>query len=99
MAKLGQERMADIKGRFTYALCDFSKQGRSHTVKGPFEAVVSSIAIHNVRSPEIVRNIYHELFLLVRTDGSFLNYDRQNIPLDKQMEWLRDVGFAGVTCL
>jgi SAM-dependent methyltransferase len=27
MTKLGQERMADIKGRFEYVLCDFSKAG------------------------------------------------------------------------
>src|SRR5215470_12992641 len=54
MAQVGRERMKDLNGRFDYAFCDFSQAGWTKKVHGPFEAVVSSIAIHNVRSPEIV---------------------------------------------
>ena len=62
MAKLGRKRMKDLKGRVKYVLCDFSKPGWSRKIKGPFDAVVSSIAIHNVRSPDIIRAIYSETF-------------------------------------
>src|SRR5262249_38584677 len=66
MAKLGRKRMQDLKGRVKYVLCDFSKPGWSRKIKGPFEAVVSSIAIHNVRSPEMISAIYRETFPCVR---------------------------------
>ncbi len=34
MAKLSRERMADLKGRFSYVICDFSKPGWSQTLGG-----------------------------------------------------------------
>ena len=98
MAKLGRERMEDLKGRSSYVLCDFSRQGWSRKLKGPFEAAVSSIAIHNVRAPNTIRSIYRELFPLVKRGGCFLNFDRMFPPLDDQMEWLRETGFKDVKC-
>ena len=47
---------------------------------GPFEAVVSSIAIHNVRYPERIRGIYREVFPYVAPGGCFLNLDRVEAP-------------------
>jgi ubiquinone/menaquinone biosynthesis C-methylase UbiE len=96
MMKLGIQRMADLKGRFDYVLCDFGKTGWSRKLTGPFEAVVSSIAIHNVRSPDIVRSIYEEIFPLVKAGGCFLNFDRPRPPWEDQMQWLRESGFQGV---
>ncbi len=96
MAKLGRERMKELKGRLKYVLCDFSKPGWSRKIKGPFEAVVSSIAIHNVRSPDIIRAIYGETFSLVKPDGCFLNFDRMTPSLKDQIKWLREAGFENV---
>jgi ubiquinone/menaquinone biosynthesis C-methylase UbiE len=96
MMKLGTERMDDLKGRFGYVLCDFSKPGWSQKITGPFEAVVSAIAIHNVREPEIIEGIYNEIFSLVKGGGCFLNFDRTNSPLDEQFKWLRKAGFRNV---
>ena len=42
---------------------------------GPFDAVVSSLAIHNVRFPDRIRAIYAEVFPLVAPGGCFLNLD------------------------
>jgi ubiquinone/menaquinone biosynthesis C-methylase UbiE len=98
MAKLGRKRMASFKGRFKYVLCDFSKPGWSRKINGPFDAVVSSIAIHNVRSPEIIRSIYEETFSLVKTGGCFLNFDRMTPSLKVQVAWLKAAGFANVKC-
>lgn len=98
MAKLGRARMKPLKKRFQYVLCDFSKPGWSRKIKGSFDAVVSSIAIHNVRSPEIIRSIYAETFSLVKTGGCFLNFDRMTPSRDEQMIWLNEAGFANVKC-
>ncbi|MGB7948982.1 MAG: class I SAM-dependent methyltransferase [Candidatus Binatia bacterium] len=96
MAKLGRERMKPLRGRIKYVLCDFSKPGWSRKIEGPFEAVVSSIAIHNVRSPDVIRAIYDETFSLVRPGGCFLNFDRMTPSLKEQMKWLREAGFDKV---
>ncbi|HEU4341929.1 MAG TPA: class I SAM-dependent methyltransferase [Candidatus Binatia bacterium] len=98
MAKLGRKRMKHLNGRFRYVLCDFSKPGWSRKIRGPFDAVVSSIAIHNVRSPDIIRSIYEETFSLVENGGCFLNFDRMTPSRKEQMTWLREAGFTDVKC-
>jgi len=98
MAKLGRARMKPLKKRCTYILSDFSKPGWSRKIKGSFDAVVSSIAIHNVRSPDIIRSIYAETFSLVKTGGCFLNFDRMTPSRDEQLSWLKEAGFADVKC-
>jgi tRNA (cmo5U34)-methyltransferase len=98
MATLGAERMRDLSGRFEYVLCDFARAGWSEKLKGSFEAVVSSIAIHNVREPKIIKRIYEDAFPLVKAGGCFLNFDRHRPPIEDQMQWLREAGFKDVKC-
>ena len=98
MAKLGHERMKDFVGRFSYVVCDFSKPGWSLKLKGEFDAVVSSIAIHNVREGKIIRAIYRDAFSLVKPGGCFLNFDRQRPPLAEQLKFLSAAGFSDVKC-
>ena len=95
MAKLGQERMKKLTGRFDYVLCDFSKPGWTEKLTGPFEAVVSSIAIHNVDA-KIIERIYNDIFPLVKSGGCFINFDRERPPLDDQFQWLKTAGFQDV---
>lgn len=92
------KRMKDLEGRFAYVICDFSKPGWSKKLTGPFEAIVSSIAIHNVSSPKIIRAIYEEIFLLITAGGCFLNFDRVHSALEDQLKWLRGAGFKNVNC-
>lgn len=99
MAKLGRQRMEHLTGRFDYVLCDFSKPGWRQKIEGSFDAVVSAIAIHNVRSREIIKSIYAETFLLVKTGGCFLNFDRMTPSKEDQLTWLREAGFSDVRCL
>lgn len=94
MMKLGRQRMASCGGRFSYVLCNFGKSGWSQKVTGPFEAVVSSIAIHNVNSPNVIRGIYEEIFTLVKPGGCFLNYDLVQPPWEDQLKWVKQAGFA-----
>jgi tRNA (cmo5U34)-methyltransferase len=96
MAKLGHERMKDFEGRFRYVVCDFSQPGWSLKLRGQFEAVVSSIAIHNVREGKIIGEIYREAFSLVKPGGCFLNFDRQRPPLNEQLEFVKAAGFSDV---
>ena len=98
MAKLGRERLKDFTGRFEYVICDFSRHGWSKLMPGPFEAIVSSIAIHNVNSPNTIRGIYDDAYTLIQPGGCFLNFDRHEPPIEDQMKWLRNAGFQDVNC-
>ena len=44
-------------------------------ISGEFDAVVSTIAIHNVRHQERIRSIYNDVFTLVSKGGCFFNAD------------------------
>jgi ubiquinone/menaquinone biosynthesis C-methylase UbiE len=96
MLKLGRQRLAKLKGRVKFVQCDLSKPGWSKTIKGPFDVIVSSIAIHNVREHEIIRAIYAETFGLVKVGGCFLNLDRMTPSVSEQLKWLRAAGFKNV---
>jgi cyclopropane fatty-acyl-phospholipid synthase-like methyltransferase len=98
MAKLGAKRMAALRRRVKYALSDLSEPGWSKKLGGPFEAAVSSIAIHNVRSHDIIRSIYAEIPALVTAGGCFLNFDRMTPSLNQQLRWLMEAGFENVQC-
>jgi ubiquinone/menaquinone biosynthesis C-methylase UbiE len=96
MTALGIERMKDLKGRFSYASADLRKLGWSRAALGPFEAVVSAIAIHNVHEADIIRAVYGEIFPLVKKGGCFLNYEILTHPLAHHLEWLGAAGFEDV---
>ena len=94
MAELGRQRMSKWKGRFDYVIADFSKPGWSRAIPGSFDAIVSSIAIHNVRVPATIEEIYKEVFQLLKPGGCFLNVDLVFVPLSKQLDWLSAAGFS-----
>lgn len=98
MAKLGGERLSEHEGRFAYVIADFSRHGWSKLIPGPFAAIVSSIAIHNVNSPNVIRGIYEDAYALVQSGGCFLNFDRHEPPIEDQMKWLQGAGFTDVQC-
>lgn len=98
MAKLGRKRMALFKRRCKYVVCDFSKPGWSRKIAGSFDGVVSSIAIHNVRTPETIRSIYKETYGILKPGGCFLNFDRMHPSKKDQIAWLKGAGFTKVKC-
>ena len=98
MITLGQTRLADLKDRVRHVQADFSSPGWSKKIDGPFEAVVSSIAIHNVRAYETIQAIYGEVLSLLKPGGCFLNFDRMRPSRDEQLQWLKELGFQNVQC-
>jgi ubiquinone/menaquinone biosynthesis C-methylase UbiE len=96
MAKLGRQRMARWGRRFDYVIADFSEPGWSGAIHRSFDAVVSAIAIHNIRLPGIIAASYKEIFRLVKPGGCFLNVDLLFVPMAKQLGWLTAAGFSEV---
>jgi len=70
-----RERLSWASERVSFVPCDLSDPTWNQALTGSFDAVVSGIAIHNVRYPERIRGIYAEIFDVVAPGGCFLNYD------------------------
>ena len=96
MLALGRERLAKFKDCVAFIQSDLSEPGWSKKLAGPFDAVVSSIAIHNVREHATIRSIYGESFELLNPGGCFLNLDRMRPSVNEQLDWLREAGYQQV---
>ncbi|MFC6357195.1 class I SAM-dependent methyltransferase [Luethyella okanaganae] len=76
-------------GRVTVVDADLNDPSWVGTVGGPFDAVVSSTALHWLQ-PEVLTRVYFELAGLIRTGGVFLNgdhlcYDETSQPVLRQV--------------
>src|SRR4051812_7721721 len=70
-----RQRLAPYGNRTRFVQSDLLSAEWTKGIDGPFDAVVSSLAIHNVRFPDRIRAIYQEIFPLVAPGGCFLNLD------------------------
>lgn len=73
MFEHARQRLAWAAPRVTFARSDLRKPDWTAVLEGPFDAVVSAIAIHNVRDLERIRAIDREIYELVAAGGCFLN--------------------------
>jgi len=75
MLDQAKKRLAAYAPRVGFVQADLRDPSWMDAVGGQFDAVVSSIAIHNVRRPDLIRNIYGQVYDLVAPGGSFFNLD------------------------
>jgi tRNA (cmo5U34)-methyltransferase len=98
------ERLATYGDRVAYARADLRDDDWVDAVGDGFDAVVSSIAIHNVRDHAVVRRIFSGVLTVLRPGGVFLDQDlvRGGAPepgsLADHLAWLLDAGFVDVDC-
>jgi ubiquinone/menaquinone biosynthesis C-methylase UbiE len=97
-----RERLGPLVDRVEFVQADLRDPAWVDAVGGPYNAVVSSIAIHNVRDPDRIRAIYAEIRALVAPGGCFANFDlayRGGLEVETQLGWLQAAGFREVGCL
>ncbi|MFC2071918.1 class I SAM-dependent methyltransferase [Chloroflexota bacterium] len=85
MLDRARQRLAQFLEAVTFVKSDLRDPAWMRTIEGTFDAVVSFNAIHNVAeadqgAPERIREIYSEVFGLVKAGGCFLNYDNVTAP-------------------
>lgn len=85
MLDRARQRLAPLSPAVTLVKGDLRGPAWRQAIEGKFDAVVSSVAIHNVAentqaATERVREIYGEVFGLVKPEGCFLNYDHVAAP-------------------
>jgi SAM-dependent methyltransferase len=85
-------RLADVADRVAYVQGDLSQPGAiaAAAVGGPFDAVVSSLCVHNLRPTERIPALYGEIVVAVAPGGCFLNLDLMGAPAPAVQEaWHR----------
>lgn len=99
-----RRRLAQHGDSVSYYLGDLTTPTWAKGLDGQFDAIVSHIAIHNVRFPDRIRGIYHEVFPLVALGGCFINLDhpasgdlvrratRHAEDMDRRFELYRETG-------
>jgi ubiquinone/menaquinone biosynthesis C-methylase UbiE len=75
MIVVARERLAAYGTRVDYRLADLRERGWSRGLGGPFDAAVSSIAIHNLRRPPAIHSVYREVAKVLGPGGLFFNLD------------------------
>jgi tRNA (cmo5U34)-methyltransferase len=75
MVSEAAERLGRYGPRVTYRLADMNERDWADGLGGPFDAVVSSLAIHNVDAPELIERVYRDILGVLRPGGALLNMD------------------------
>lgn len=101
MRDQAQKRLAKFEKRLAYVLGDLSSASWQNEVAGPFDLVVSGIALHNLRDRKAIFRAYGAIRGLLSPTGCFLDYDYFQYAggLDVHLAALRDAGFENVECV
>lgn len=75
MIQRAKQRLAPFGDRVEYQVCDLRDPDWPAQVGGPFDAVVSSLAIHNLGEPAAIRRVFCDVAGLLRPGGCFFDLD------------------------
>src|SRR5207249_1490817 len=101
MLSSARERLQSFGDRVEYVQADLLSPDWVKSLSGEVDVAVSTIAIHNLRTYNRVRDLYAELFTVMADGGLFLNFDyvRPNAPSLRPLPaWASrdpDVGYIG----
>jgi tRNA (cmo5U34)-methyltransferase len=68
-------RLEGYRDRVEFRCSDLTDPAWTHDLGGPFDAVVSALAIHNLSDPEVIARVYRDICSLLRPGGCFFNSD------------------------
>lgn len=101
MIEMARKALAADAARTRYVLCDLRDPAWEQAVGGPFDLVVSAIAIHNLGDLAAMAACYQAVHRLLRAGGCFLDYDHFDrfggVPLHQHS--LKVAGFASAQAL
>jgi SAM-dependent methyltransferase len=101
MFRYARERLAKYQSQVSYVQCDLRDREWHLQVGGPFDLIVSGLAIHNLRDASLMRSCYRAIKELLRPPGIFLDYDlfgHVGGGAETHCKWLREAGFARADC-
>jgi 2-polyprenyl-3-methyl-5-hydroxy-6-metoxy-1,4-benzoquinol methylase len=75
MLARAREHLARSAGQLSFVLADLTDPTWTERVGGPFDMIVSAIAIHNLRKMEAIAACYRGVATLLKPGAPFLDYD------------------------
>ncbi len=105
MLELSRARLAPFAERVSFHQGSFLDEGWWRLMPGPFDAVISMQAVHEVRRTERLTRLYSESRLLLNDGGAILIADKmddesksdaERFTTDKHIAALREAGFKEV---
>lgn len=100
MQERARENLIEDAGRLSFVVSDLASASWSKKLGGPFDLVVSGIAIHNLRDQPTIFRCYGAIRKLLAPGGCFLDYDyfRYAGGVDAHIAAMKACGFATVEC-
>src|SRR5829696_4467112 len=80
MVERARERLKGFGDRVTVVQGDLASASWLEGVRGPFEVGVSTIALHNLEDPRLVRDLYREIYSVIAEGGLFMNLEYLRAP-------------------
>jgi len=80
MVERAKERLKPFGDRVTAVVGDLATAAWRDAVSGLFDVGVSTIALHNLEDPRLVRDLYREIYDVMADGGLFMNLEYVRAP-------------------
>jgi SAM-dependent methyltransferase len=101
MLARAREHLVKFAGQLSFVLADLTDPTWSDRVGGPFDLIVSAIAIHNLRATNKIAAVYRGVAGLLKPGAAFLDYDlfAQHGGIETHVVMMQEAGMARVSCV
>jgi SAM-dependent methyltransferase len=99
MLERARERLAAHAGQLSFVLADLTDATWASRVGGPFDLIVSAIAIHNLRKLDAIAACYRGIAGLLKPGAPFLDYDlfSQSGGIETHIGLMQEAGMSRVS--
>jgi tRNA (cmo5U34)-methyltransferase len=80
MVERARERLRPFGDRVVAVQGDLATPAWREAVQGTFDVAVSTIALHNLEDPRLVRDLYREIYEVLSDGGLFMNLEYIRAP-------------------
>jgi 2-polyprenyl-3-methyl-5-hydroxy-6-metoxy-1,4-benzoquinol methylase len=94
-----REHLAKSVGQLSFVLADLTDPTWPERVGGPFDMIVSAIAIHNLRKTELIVACYRGVASLLKPGAPFFDYDlfAMSGGIETHIGMMQDAGMTRVS--
>lgn len=99
MLERARRRLADAAGRTSFVLSDLMDPNWVNQVGGPFDLIVSAIAIHNLRANAAIAACYRGIAQVLKPGAPFLDYDLFSVVggIETHIGLMQEAGMSRVS--
>ncbi|HEY9050337.1 MAG TPA: class I SAM-dependent methyltransferase [Gammaproteobacteria bacterium] len=111
MLEIAGNRLEHHRSRISYIQADLVKDSWQDSFPVPVDAIVSTWALHDLGSPQIIKSVYAGSARILGNNGILLNgdfikpegatqeFEAGRFGIDIHLEMLRNSGFSSAECL